>query len=122
MIISILEGIGLAFLIIFFASEMSSTMVVGWIVRKSKLDNFMEWNIHTYPLTGMSDKRSMFYGTPNLPFVSKSIGGFLTKWYISDCGRIPRWSKWSKQLDQMRLRYMEQHGPGPKKGIDKFIK
>ena len=88
-------------------NEVVGCSVLGWFISAKKLDDFFGKNLADYKNEFLNEERSprMFYGIAigdrwlELPFISRGPLPAISKWYIHGMGRIPRWSKWSKELD-----------------------
>lgn len=115
-ILPFLFGVILGLIIIMSISLMFTVFAVGWFIPKNKLDKYMEKYEKDY--FEMDNRNSMFYGPISLPFIARGCSSVLNRWYISRLGIIPRWSKWSKFLDEKREKWI-QHSGGP--GIDKYL-
>ena len=106
---SILIGILIGLCAFLILNEIIAYSVLGWFIPAKKLNDFLEKNLEDYRDEFLSEGRSarMFYGIAlgdrdlGLPFIAKGPLPVLCKWYIHDMGRIPRWSKWSKELDKI---------------------
>ena len=103
----ILIGILIGFSALAIINEVVACSVLGWFIPAKKLDDFFEKNLEDYKNEFLNEERSsrMFYGIAvedralGLPYISRGPLPAIGKWYIQDMGRIPRWSKWSKELD-----------------------
>ena len=105
----ILIGILIGLFAVVIINEVITLSVFGRLISTQKLNEFFEKNLQDYQdefLTGERPNR-MFYGIAvgnrelRLPFIAKVPMGTFTKWYIQGKGQIPRWSKWSKELDKI---------------------
>lgn len=86
-------------LAILIINELLVLFVYGGVINDKTLSKFMLNNFEKYrPIDGTiinADYRE------NLPFMSKVPPSFLFKWYIYGHGVIPRWSRWTKELDYL---------------------
>ena len=105
----ILIGILIGLSALFVINEVVASSVLGWFIPAKKLDEFFEKNLVDYQDEFLKEERParMFYGIAvgdrdlHLPFISHGPLPAISKWYIHEMGRIPRWSKWSKKLDEI---------------------
>lgn len=82
-----------------FIVEATHFMVFGWFIPEEELGVYLEKYLPNAQLNEFSKDGTLFSGFPR--YVARTRT-FITKWYISDYGTIPRWSKWSKKLDDRR--------------------
>ncbi len=85
-------------IVIFAIDEFTSRAVYGPFVKEEELDEYFPKKWEEYRAHGASDR--LIFGQGTLPYLSRSRG-VLWAWYIDDIGRIPRWSKWGKKLDEL---------------------
>jgi len=84
-------------IILIVAFEFSSRVTFGRIISEHDLNTFLAKHLNGYTLNEQSN--TLLYHS-NLPFISKSCPCVSYKWYIENYGRIPRWSKWSRKIDE----------------------
>lgn len=96
--------------------ELIKRKVLGSFIEEKDLDEFFKAHIHLYVSGPISKK--MLHGAGPMPYLSCSLSSFFSKWYMSEVGRIPLWSKWTKELDSI---YKEREKE-LKKDIVDFIK
>lgn len=66
----------------------------GRFLGEDELDTFFQKNLDKYKKL---ERYKIFYST-GLPYIAKTAISPLTTFYISNYGKIPRWSKWDKIL------------------------
>lgn len=89
-----------AFVLLSVIFETSSIIVYGWLVSEKNLDYFLGKHLESYIANEFS-KRTMLSGYQRgLPYISKMPPTPLSKYHIDNHGRIPRWSKWTKKIDE----------------------
>ena len=94
--------IGVIFFMMMVMSEIINYHVYGPIISEEKLDVYFGEYFTYYSQTKIDRRSKMFYGPIDLPYIAPVGGAIISKWYIGyHCGLIPRWSKWSKKLDQL---------------------
>lgn len=100
-ILIITAGILLVVVLIFEGTHMS---VFGGLLGERTLKMVLEvrldsLELNPYSNTIMSDRDY----TSERPYLSCLGQSMLTKWNIDGIGCVPRWSKWSRILDDKRL-------------------
>ena len=85
------------FVIIFFIPEVTTLQVYGTWIKEKHLNIFFNKHLQEYKDESVSEK--MFHGEISKPYIAKTAASWSVRWYVSDYGTIPRWSKWSKRLD-----------------------
>lgn len=78
--------------------EISSRSVYGASIPEEQLDLFFNRYFDEYKET--LNEKGFFYGSYSMPFIARATSP-LCSWYISGYGRIYRWSKWSKKLNEV---------------------
>lgn len=107
MIIILLISLAVLVSIVLFAFTFATFTTYGWWIPEHHLDSFLEKNLTKYKLNSFdSGILSAFEG--NLPYISILPFDLFAKWQINDVGTIPRWSKWSKALDDRRFQLLTQ--------------
>lgn len=92
--------------------------VYGWFAQESELDVFFNKHLTNYKLNPYNANSFSAAATSfDLPYIAQSTS-FTSKWYIEDQGVIPRWSPWSKKLDE-RQESLFRTFP-PKKNLTDF--
>ena len=82
--------------------ELVSFLVYGRLVKEHRLDSyFTPERLDSIELNPYNSSNNLFYD-PNGRFIAKVIFSLTAKWYIHDIGLIPRWSKWSRTLEEKR--------------------
>lgn len=84
----------------FICVEFAHFMVLGWIIPEADLDAYLGKYLQVAQLNPYASERNLFCDVPQ--YISSSSQSFMAKWHIEDFGVIPRWSKWSKRLDERR--------------------
>lgn len=108
--------IAVALVALTLISEFANAVVWKGLVSEKKLDAFFSEHLEKYRECGMNAEGDMFYGLSEHPTVY--VGGFspVSKWVFGrKCGRIPRWSKWHKVLNEL------QKELAGKPGIEKYL-
>lgn len=82
--------------------EAVATCVYGWFAPKEFIEKLLSEKWDEYMNNGTTRSVDMFYGSPELPPIWKLPISTTSTWYISELGRIPRWSKWHKKLSVAR--------------------
>lgn len=69
----------------------------GWLLNSKKMEAFTNnIGLHHYEII---DKDFLFY--TDHPYIAAHLDiSFLSKYYIEDIGRVPVWSKLSKDIDK----------------------
>lgn len=81
------------------AFEFSSLAVLGRILSDKFLDKyFTKERLEKYKRDGCSG--GLIYSLSG-SFISTNVPSLLSKWYIDGIGRIPRWSKWHKRINEL---------------------
>lgn len=102
-------------LAILLSLELVHRSVYGGIIKEAELDAFFSKHLEHYKINELSRDTWMFNSYPeNLPYLSRSGQYIFNSWYIEDHGVIPRWSKWSKRLDE-RYEQLTNEDKGVKK-------
>lgn len=94
----IIYSIVFAIAILVSVFEVSSRFVYGALIKKEYLDKYFAAHIDEYKEGHKSGH--ILHGMFCSPYISTG-GGILAKYYVSNLGRIPRWSKWTKVLDEI---------------------
>lgn len=102
----------IVFVVGFLCWEIASFAVYGWFAKASELDVFIPKHLSEYRLNELDAKNELFYGK-DLPYIAANQSVF-SKWHIKDHGQVPRWSKWSKEIDAYREKLIAE-GQGAKK-------
>lgn len=94
-----------ALVAVFVIPELSARKVYGPLLSDADLDHFMDTYLDAYVVNGYSYEanRKMFVDENDreMPYISEGGSSFLSKWsFEKELGRIPRWSKYSKILDE----------------------
>jgi len=97
-IISIIVGAGV---LVFLIEEDSHKYVYGSLLKEDFLDQFFDSRIDTYELNQLTSYIMKEKANFRAPYIAIAKS-FLSKWHINRVGCIPRWSKWSKRLDEKR--------------------
>lgn len=81
-----------------FAKEILAVAICGWYIKDKNWVSIIvkEKNKNKTHLT--EDNSVLLIG--NLPFISSSISGILSKYYIYNTGRVWRWSKTHKIIEK----------------------
>lgn len=89
------------FTIVFIGTfELAHISVYGWLTPEEELDVYLEKYLDGYKLNDLSGKPDQLY-LSGKPYIAKSPQpSIMSKWYLRDYGRISRWSKWSKRIDE----------------------
>lgn len=98
-------------LVIFASLEFAHRSVYGGMIDEKELDVFFGKHLDSYHINEFATNDWMFaadLGKRDLPYLARAAWT-LNTWYIKDYGTIPRWSKWSKALDE---RYVELTNKG----------
>lgn len=109
--------------ILFFAAlfflviEGTHFHVYGWFIKEEELDAYLGKYLGQAGLNPYSENGTLFCDMPR--YVSRS-NSFLSKWSVERYGVIPRWSKWTKKLDERRAELMEQRVPTGKKSLTDY--
>ena len=107
--------IGIAIGVMFFFAvvvELTHISVFGKLRKEAWLNGYFIEGLDDYDNLIGGDKHILVYDydkSVRVPFIAKS-NSTLSKWYIQDIGTIPRWSKWSKKLDEHRLELLINKG------------
>lgn len=95
-------------LLISVAGELASKTVYGRLGSKQEVEEwFSKHPLSSYHLN-IFDNEMFQYDNVFDEYIAKEKGPVtLSKWNIHDVGRIPRWSNWSKKLDERREELMK---------------
>lgn len=85
--------------------EVAHLSVYGKHLKDSDIDAFLTKYWDSMKLNYFDGSGKLLSGVPTSVAISSS---FLSKWYIDGYGVIPRWSPWSKKLDQKREELLEK--------------
>lgn len=83
---------------IFICNELMNLHFHGKFISDEKLESFLGKYLQDYELNECSKQPDMLWNV-RLPYITK-IGSVFSKWKIYDSGMVPRWSKWSKEIDK----------------------
>jgi len=103
--------------VMFLIIEGTHFHVYGWFIKEEELDAYLGKYLPTATLNPYSENGTLFSDMPR--YVSRS-NSILCKWSIERYGVIPRWSKWTKQLDEKRAELMEQRVPNTRKKLTDY--
>jgi len=111
-----ITAVPLALLVVCVVLELVALSVYQPFVSGKRLDAFFDKHFSKYEASDLNSSGDMFYGLHDLPYISKfPIPLPLGRWMFGyDVGRIPRWSKWHKKLDELQK---ERHKPS----IEKYL-
>lgn len=82
--------------ILFAINEVSSLMVYKWYLGEDFLDEYMPLWLDEAQLNIFNEK---ILSTGGSGFIT-THNSLISKWYVHDFGQIPRWSKWSRVIDE----------------------
>lgn len=85
--------------------ELAQKSVLGKFIKEKDLDVYLSKYLPYAKINPYSKKGTMLGEMPKYVALFPSV---LTKWHIEDYGTIPRWSKWSKRLDEKREFLLKQ--------------
>ena len=88
--------------------EFAAVVVYGWYADKEITERFLGKWWEAYMTRGMNSSCDMFYGPTELPYIAKFFAGVTATWHISEIGRIPRWSKWHKSLNEAQAQVKKE--------------
>lgn len=103
LLISFAIALPIAAVLLFCIFEGVSWSVYGKLLSDAELRVFLAKHLPKYELNSiaphimMADRMAL---EERLPFVAIHSFTPLSKWYFSEWGRVPRWSKASKMLDR----------------------
>ncbi len=86
------------FLLVLVLEGIVHKSVYGPLLNDEFLDKYFDKRWKNYTELNTYDSY-IISGDPYLAVAPS----FFTRWHISDIGCIPRWSKWSKALDDLRV-------------------
>lgn len=67
------------------------------------IQDFLKDNLHKYKVY----KNNIFFSTEeHLPQITRRRMDPLCKWYVDGIGMVPRWSRWSRVIDNWK-RFLE---------------
>src|SRR5690349_21507867 len=103
-ILALLVGVVFSLVVI----EVLAWFIMGPLLKERTFERYLgkyweEIRLNSYENTG-----KLLSGLPK--YLSASSPTPLSRWSIQDFGRIPRWSKWSKELDKKRAELMLKDG------------
>lgn len=85
--------------------EGATLAVYGTPMSEADLDSYLGKNLSIATLNSYDNEiLSMRWFASILPFPI-----FTAKWVISGFGTVPRWSKWSKKLDERRRELISEY-------------
>lgn len=109
----VLPVVTLLFLVGF---EISHRSVFGKHLSEEALDDLLAGELKYYSLTDFSEWNTLLFGWKDngpLPYLTCGTKSLTSKWSVggtsSQSGTIPRWSKWSRILDDHRAKLIEEN-------------
>lgn len=104
----IIAGIIIGLTIYVAIIEFASRLTFGALLNENIVDELLVNRIDKMQLNQYNDKiMNEYESSPFAPYVSLMPLSIFSKWQIDDSGRIPRWSKWTKILDERRKALIE---------------
>ncbi len=97
----IISILGIGSVLVVMINEGITIRVFGRWLRREELDEYLTENLERYTLNEMDYSRDLLY-LRSMPYLSKVPMPILTVWYIAGRGVIPRWSPWTKKIQQKR--------------------
>jgi len=90
----------LSLIVMFFAAnEFATRSTYGGFIPDSEIGPFLERHWDEMELNELNRKGELFYIPGKAPFIA-SHWSLFSKWHVYGEGVVPRWSKWSKKLDE----------------------
>lgn len=86
-------------IIFLFVIEITHWFIVGFLLKDEIIKEFAKKEYRINPLKNEILMESSYSDKPMVAIL-RSV---LSKWYIEDVGCIPRWSKYSKHFDKLRI-------------------
>lgn len=86
-------------IVMFVVLEGMHVFVFGWFVDEAQLDAYLGKYLDEATLNPYSANRTLL---SNLPRYASRHRTILSQWHIDEMGCVPRWSKWTKRLDDKR--------------------
>lgn len=91
-------------------TSLVSLSVYGRLISDSRLESlFNDVRVSDYRLNRYSDK-IIWAKVTSHNFIAITGLNLMGKYYINDIGTIPRWSKWTKIIDEHRRDLLERKG------------
>lgn len=89
----------------FLIIEGVHVLVFGWFIDEEQLDAYLGKYLEDAELNPFSKGGTLFSGLPRYVSRHRTL---LTKWHIDEYGTVPRWSKWTKRLDDKRSELLKE--------------
>lgn len=93
--------------VLFLVVECAHFHVYGWFIKEEELDHYLGKHLPTATLNPFSEDGTLFSDMPK--YVARS-SSFLSKYSVERYGTIPRWSKWTRKLDEKRAELLAERG------------
>lgn len=117
--ITLYIGLGwLVFMIVVF--EVIGRVIFGKFIEEKDLDAYLLKYLSEYKLNDCDDPgRNQMFSNYELPYISVHTT-FMSRWYIEKLGRIRRWSKWTKIINEYHAK-LEKESTYKKPTISDFM-
>lgn len=93
-------ALGITAGILSFSTEFAGALTYGWYLSDKQIGAILENNMDKMRLNQFADH--ILSDPYSAGYVAHKSLPLISKWYIAKVGMIPRWSKWSKVLDEKR--------------------